>query len=382
MKISQRELLLTALLLLGTAGFGNADGKIGKLERLWTRQIGTSVYDQGGDLTVDFRGNTFVAGLTDGSLCGQSSGKRDVFISTLSGDGELNCFAHWGPTYSPPNASIARDVYGNVYVNTREPDADGERYYVVVLKYSREGKLQWSRRLGVNTGTYGVGTDRFGDVIVGWAAGFTSKVSSLDGAGNLNWTVEVPGRNPLTLAVDSSCGRITVATVEPDDSGFRAQGTQIDRCGTIRWTSDWQLGKAVAIQGMAHDKRGNAIICGASYGDDFSFVRKYGPDGKLVASRKINLKLHRLRQVATDSYGNIYTAGSISDHGRMFVTRYDPFLNEEWTEWFGGDTPGTVEGLSVDFPGLITISGSVSKSLHGEDPFGNFDAFVTRFRIR
>ena len=47
----------------------------------WTKQLGTSVGDQGLGVTTDSSGNIYVTGLTDGRLDGNTiSGGSDIFL--------------------------------------------------------------------------------------------------------------------------------------------------------------------------------------------------------------------------------------------------------------------------------------------------------------
>ena len=54
----------------------------------WTKQLGTSVYEHGKDVTTDSSGNIYVTGLTQGGLDGNTnSGKDDIFLVKYKSSG-------------------------------------------------------------------------------------------------------------------------------------------------------------------------------------------------------------------------------------------------------------------------------------------------------
>ena len=54
----------------------------------WTKQLGTSSYDEGYGVTTDSSGNIYVTGSTDGGLDGNTnSGSYDIFLVKYNSSG-------------------------------------------------------------------------------------------------------------------------------------------------------------------------------------------------------------------------------------------------------------------------------------------------------
>jgi len=84
---------------------------------LWTRQFGTSTYDYAESVAVDASGNVYVAGLTSGALPGQtSSGGGDAFVRKYDGSGSEIWTKQFGTSTYDEAYDVAVDTFDNVYV--------------------------------------------------------------------------------------------------------------------------------------------------------------------------------------------------------------------------------------------------------------------------
>jgi len=97
---------------------GSGDAFVRKLSpagtEFWTRQFGTVLSDEASGIAVDFAGNAFVAGITEGTLPGQTSaGSADAFVRKFSPAGvEL-----WTHQFGSPAADLAFGVAVDGTVN-------------------------------------------------------------------------------------------------------------------------------------------------------------------------------------------------------------------------------------------------------------------------
>lgn len=91
--------------------------------------------------------------------------------------------------------------------------------------------------------------------------------------------------------------------------------------------------------------------------------------------------------VATDSFGNIYAAGYTDDwiDGNMgpggrdiFVAKYDPSGNKQWTRQFGTPASDEACAIAIDATDNIYIAGYTDGSFEGEQSFGSRDAFLMK----
>ncbi len=82
----------------------------GSLAPVWTRQFGTTGFDQGNYVAVDAQGTIFVTGETDGVFGPGGGGDKDAFVARLSGNGTVDWVRQWGSDQEDwGNAIAARD---------------------------------------------------------------------------------------------------------------------------------------------------------------------------------------------------------------------------------------------------------------------------------
>lgn len=135
----------------------------------WSRQIGTSQYDQSYGIAADSTGSVYISGVTDGDLFGPNLGYSDAFLVKYDAMGTLQWARQIGTANGDASFAVAVDAAGNPIVsgfttgNLGGPNAgSGDAF---LMKYSAAGSLQWSRQLGtaeVET-PYGIAVDVFGN---------------------------------------------------------------------------------------------------------------------------------------------------------------------------------------------------------------------------
>jgi len=146
----------------------------------WTKQLGTTESDNGNDVTTDSSGNIYVTGGTYGGLDGNTnSGGQDIFLVKYNSSGTKQWTKQLGTSSWDEGNGVTTDSSGNIYVtgwtyggldgNTNSGSED-----IFLVKYSFSGTKQWTKQLGTTSGDLGNGvtTDSSGNIYVtGWTGG-------------------------------------------------------------------------------------------------------------------------------------------------------------------------------------------------------------------
>ena len=154
----------------------------------WTKQLGTSSGDSGYGVTVDSSDNIYVSGMTDGGLDGNtSSGDRDIILVKYNSSGTKQWTKQLGSSSWDYGTEVTVDSSDNIYVtgftsggldgNTNSGDYD-----IFLVKYNSSGTKQWTQQLGTSSDDwgYGVTVDNSSNIYV---TGYTE--GGLDGNTNL-----------------------------------------------------------------------------------------------------------------------------------------------------------------------------------------------------
>jgi len=136
----------------GNTSAGNADLFVVKYNSSgtwqWTKQNGTDRYDEARGVATDSSGNVYVTGYTEGGLDGNTSaGKADLFVVKYNSSGTKQWTKQLGTSSYDNAIGVATDSSGNVYVaggtnggldgNTNEGNTD-----LFVVKYNSSGTKQ------------------------------------------------------------------------------------------------------------------------------------------------------------------------------------------------------------------------------------------------
>ena len=152
-------------------------------EVIWSSYLGGSKNDMANVVAIDSNDNIIVSGITRSTdfvtkdaLDETHNGLIDVFLTTISADGEILRSGYLGGKYIDAIADMVIDDYGNIYATgytTSEnfPIVDGTDPMInsvpsntvypdaVVFKFSNTGRILWSTYLGGNGVEKGIGID-------------------------------------------------------------------------------------------------------------------------------------------------------------------------------------------------------------------------------
>ena len=142
-------LILISILLLSSPLFGQSNTK------QWTKQLGTSIWDEGKDVTTDSSGNIYVTGITSGGLDGNTNYGSDcnyppcsdIFLVKYNSSGTKQWTKQLGTSSYDSGNDVTTDSSGNIYVTgSTEGGLDGNinsgSYDIFLVKYNSSGTKQ------------------------------------------------------------------------------------------------------------------------------------------------------------------------------------------------------------------------------------------------
>lgn len=321
--------------LLTACGSQVPVGDVTLAER-WTRQFGTTSDDSASGVATDAAGNLYVAGLTSGDLDGANEGNGDAFIRSYDANGNVRWTRQFGTTAYENVYGIATDANGNVYATGQTDGVLGGAQEgfgdAFIRSYDADGNVRWTRQFGTTQfeTAYGIATDADGNV---YATGYTN--GGLDGAqeglgdafirsydvdGNLRWTRQF-GTTALDLAIGVATdadGYVyivghTYGDLDGTNEGDRDAFTRsYDGDGNVRWTRLYGATEYDGASGVATDAAGNVYVTAYTYGvgDGDAVVVSYDAAGDLRWTWLFGTAQEEEPSgIATDGDNSVYVAG-------------------------------------------------------------------------
>ncbi len=387
----------------------------------WLRQIGTSSEDRSHSVAVDAWGNAYISGYTFGSLGGPKAGIYDAFLTKYDSAGTPVWSRQIGSSSYDESNSVAVDASGNAYISgytygslggPNAGDADA-----FLTKYDSAGNVLWSRQIGTSSAdeSYSVAVDASGNAYIsgstygslgGPNAGSTDAfLTKYNSTGNVLWSRQIgtpSGDISQSLVVDALgntyiSGSTGGSLGGPNAGDSDAFLTKYNSAGNVLWSRQIGTSNSDYSSSVAVDASGNAYISGwtlgslggPNAGNADAFLIKYNSVGNVLWSRQIGTWTYdRSWSVAVDALGNAYisgyTGGSLGGPNAggygydAFLTKYDSAGNVLWSQQIGTSSDDLSESVAVDALGNAYISGSTLGSLGGPNA-GNADAFLVKY---
>lgn len=320
------------------------------------------VFDSGRDdtvnaVTIDSSGNIFLAGDTS-----EDDRRADSLLVKYGRDGELQ----WSREFGSPEIDIAWGAYaetsGSVYVSGQtwenQPTNNADAF---VTKLSSDGSVLWERKIV----SRGQGWD-FADAVTG------------DGLGSIYVAGTTAG----------SFDRPNQGTMDAFLMKFDQEGNQI-------WTrqfgtSGWDRARDVVADGF-----GNIFVVGEydqkhnqqqDPNPDDAFLAKYDASGKLdwinrIGDSETKSRVVRRNSVVTDGKGNVYLAYTSATSGHLrestgYLSKYSEAGDLLWSQEF---SEARLNPLSIDESGDVYLP--VNGRLHRFDQDGNLEQIYSRAGI-
>jgi len=320
--------------------------------RLWSRQVGTTDYDRAYAVAADSSGNAYAAGYSAGPLLGNTwNGWQDMVLLKYSREGELLWSRQLGTAGVDIAYAAAVGPAGNVYVaGTSDGDFDGHigagDYDYFLVKYDPDGNRVWSVLGG--TMKYeearSVCTDAAGNVYV---SGYISE---------LGGSYHAPAPSDVFIA-------------------------KYDQAGNEKWTKVFDSLQSERGYGVDVDPLGFVYVCGltdgelgptGSLGGDDMVLIKLATDGEVVWTWQLGSPLDDCAiEVSADPSGGVYIAGyTYGDPGGansglsdLAVMKFDANGTRSWTwqDGFSQDdllTGCVASGGDVYLGGYTYLTGS------------------------
>nr|MBA3923837.1 SBBP repeat-containing protein [Nostocaceae cyanobacterium] len=170
---------------IGGTNAGQFDGFFTKYDsqgnQLFSKQLGTSTYEEIFGTRTDNQGNLYVSGLTDGALGGPKQAQQyDAFVAKYDSNGNQQWIQQVGQNYQFPTFDLAVNANtGDSYIsgpdvtyNLQNPDT------AYIIKFDSNGNKQWQTNIATSSGildfveSYGVAVSQDGNVLAtGWTNG-------------------------------------------------------------------------------------------------------------------------------------------------------------------------------------------------------------------
>lgn len=269
----------------------DTDGSI-----VWSRQWGTGAADGAYSLALDQSGDIFVTGFTEGDLDGNTNaGVLDIFLIKWNADGTKAWTKQWGTTGYEQGYALATNNAGKIFVSGNTNGAlDGNTnlgaYDAFLTKWNANGTKAWTKQWGTDKGEGGgraIVVDSSGNIFV---SGDTS--GSLDGntwKGNTDifltkWNAN--GTKAWTKQWGTASNDIGFGVGKDNNDNILVtgytEGSLLDDCfsagagdifltkwnsdGTKAWTKQWGSGSHEEGYSIGVDNSGNIFVVGDTQG--------------------------------------------------------------------------------------------------------------------
>jgi hypothetical protein len=376
---SRRRVSVALVAVLATAhlavGAAPASASVGDVE--WTRQFGTSGYDEAAGVAVGPDGSVYVAGFTEEELAGGggSAGHFDGFLRKYSASGAVTWTRQFGTVKGDYPYAVAVGADGNVYVvgdtGLRVDEGGDGDFDAFVRQYDSDGTAGWTDTFGGDTfdGAFGVAVGSDGSVyVVGWAD------DALAGGGG-------------------------------HQGGFDAYVRKYDSAGAVQWTRQFGTSEFDSAGGVAVGSDGGVYVAGSTSARSpvgaapQATAMRTSPSSTQTATnsgRANSAPASRdsARAVAVGADGTIYVTGSTSGalpgggghagKSDVFLRAYDAAGTVKWTRQFGtgamttrGRWPSApTASTSPDGPPAIYEGPTQAASMPADGGSGGSDAGV------
>jgi hypothetical protein len=294
----------------------------------WNRTWGGSNGDLGYGVAIDSSGGVYLTGYT----LSFGTGGSDIILLKYDGKGVLQWNHTWGGVYNDMGFRVAIDMSGNIYVAGLTYSFGTGGSDIILLKYNGKGVLQWNRTWGGlnDDNGYDLVLDMLGNIYItgateSFGAGLVDMIlMKYNRNGELQWNRTWGGAYNdwgMGVTVDSSGNVYLVGTTH----SFGVPGNDIvlvkyDVNGEQQWNRTWGGEDGDGGYGVAVDSFDNVYLTGRTWcfgaGDSSMVLMKYDGNGTQQWYRIWGgLKENIATGIVVDSSDNVYLVGSTTSFG-------------------------------------------------------------------
>lgn len=341
----------------------------------WVKQLGSKSWDISAGIAIDSTDNLYVAGsFSDKLQCHTtevaSAGSRDIFIAKFNNTGTLKEIISAGGKSEDQVTCLCSSTGNNLVIGGMVSDTaefqninvNGSGQSLFVAAMDGTAKFRWVSAIEIKgeASLYLIGSDKKGNV---FASGFFT--------GTLNANdhiVTSKGKSDIFIVRLSSSGNIEKLSSFGSEEDDSPASLTVDSSGDVilsgTFGKTFETGNVKFLSSQRSAKTNSFI---ALFDNDFSAKWANILEG---------FGYTKIASLKTDSYGNIYGAGSYSSalHAGntvlksvgftdAFLLKYKPDGLLEWSKSFGSSYYDYATTINIDNLGGAIISGSVGDTL-------------------
>ena len=365
------------------------------------QQFGSAGLDIATSVAVDPLGNVYVAGLSNGSLFGQTAGDYDSWVTKFNSRGESLWSKQFGTAQGDQVLQIITDTLGNFYVigstkGNLAGSLQSQLQDAYVAKFNSNGDLLWQQQFGSAslTGSSNIALDPQGNLYISGITltGDKRPITIIDAQddfwvtkfspdGQQQWYTQVGTPLDYQAIWDEAYG-VTVSKMLDNPANPLSRPI---------YTTGWTYG---GLNGPNHGQGSyDAWITKLNYDGTVAWIRQFGspnpPKDPLVDGFDL-LNFDFSWSVDTDSQGNVYAFGytqgdlaaPVQGLSDLFLVKYDSLGNQVWKKQFGtsGDDGAFLGSLVIDAQDRLFVAGFTNGVFESDHPnAGSYDAWVISF---
>ena len=375
----------------------------------WAKRMGGTGNEYGTSLAIDASGNTYTIGYFSGTADFDpgigthnltSVDGNDIFISKLNSLGDYVWVKRFGGIGDGFGYSIKLDDSGNLFATgyfsgtTDFDPGSGVNNItssgltdIFIAKLDTAGNFMWSKTIGGSGNEYCFSLVLDNSCNLYLTGGYNGTVDFDPGAGVLNLTSA--GSSDIFILKIDAAGNFVWAKSMGGTGEDEGHSIALDELGKVYTTGHFS-GTADFDPGFGTD---NLVSAGLS---DI-FISKIDISGNHVFAKRIGGANYDVGQsIASDSSGNIYTAGvfkgntdfdpgigtfNINSLGLsdIYILKLDISGNFHWVKRIGGTQDDICSSIALDISGNVYASGWYSGVVDFDPGPGNSNITATGF---